>query len=230
MPRKPRRPKIQLQCLECKTTFMESVAYYELRGRKFCGRKCHSAYLERENTLEKAFLNHIKKSNEPDGCWVWTAAQTSTGYGLMGFRGKMIKTHRASWMIYRGEIPKGMFVCHSCDLNYPTGDTSYRLCCNPHHLWLGTNQENVDDMIQKKRHAHGKQASYSKLTEEQAIQIKRLLAEDKLSQDKIARQFGITRSNVLNIKLGNAWKHVGQTSQLRRRHQGQNRDSLTTKS
>lgn len=77
------------------------------------------------------------------GCWIWVGA--AGRYGKFSFAAGQnpIDAHRASWLTYRGEIPAGFRVCHSCDTP---------LCVNPDHLFLGTAKENTQDMIRKGRH------------------------------------------------------------------------------
>ena len=83
------------------------------------------------------------------GCWVNPKSKKNSDYGdfNMGGREQHIeKAHRAAWLLLVGPIPPGMFVCHKCD-NPP--------CANPAHLFLGTQQENMDDMHAKGRYIHG---------------------------------------------------------------------------
>jgi hypothetical protein len=84
----------------------------------------------------------FQKVNKTDSCWLWTGALNSKGYGSMGFEGKTTSTHRLSYLWFKGEIPEGMFVCHTCDV--PS-------CVNPEHLFLDTNSGNMKDMFKKGR-------------------------------------------------------------------------------
>jgi hypothetical protein len=79
---------------------------------------------------------------EPDQCWEWTSAKIPVGYGQFFLQGKPRYAHRVAFEMTKGEVPPEMNVLHTCD---NPG------CCNPDHLWLGTQQDNVRDMMQKGR-------------------------------------------------------------------------------
>jgi hypothetical protein len=79
----------------------------------------------------------------PGECWEWVGAKNRKGYGQIRHRGVLEIAHRFSYEMARGEFDKQFFVCHSCD--NPS-------CVNPDHLFLGSNQDNVDDKMKKKRH------------------------------------------------------------------------------
>lgn len=81
------------------------------------------------------------KINE-NGCWIWQGTKFYTGYGKISYEGKYITLHRISFWTFKGEIPEGKFVCHTCD---------NRSCCNPDHLFLGSNKDNMDDAYKKGR-------------------------------------------------------------------------------
>lgn len=83
--------------------------------------------------------------NENTGCWEWHEYHFL--YPVIRFNGKMIRCNRLSYELYKGEIPEGMFVCHSCD--NPS-------CVNPNHLWVGTHKQNMEDMSKKGRSMLGK--------------------------------------------------------------------------
>lgn len=82
---------------------------------------------------------------DANGCWIFQGTVGAWGYGQFCAR-REIAAHRASYHLFRGPIPKGMRVCHTCDV---------RLCCNPDHLWLGTQQQNIKDCAVKGRHTNG---------------------------------------------------------------------------
>lgn len=88
------------------------------------------------------FWAKVQKSS---GCWEWQACTNGAGYGIVGIGGKRVdRAHRVSYRLHKGEIPAGLFVCHTCD---------NRRCVRPDHLFLGTNQDNVDDMVTKGRNS-----------------------------------------------------------------------------
>ncbi len=90
---------------------------------------------------EKFILKH------KDGCWEWLGCKWRTGYGYIRKAGKHIAAHRYMYTLYNGPIPKGLCILHMCD--NPS-------CVNPEHLFLGTQQDNMRDMVAKGRNANFK--------------------------------------------------------------------------
>ena len=83
-----------------------------------------------------------KRVERTPGCWLWTGYRRTTGYGRIGFRGRIDYAHRVAWVVAKGEIPDGMCVLHKCD---------NPACVRPAHLWLGTQRENMIDKGRKGR-------------------------------------------------------------------------------
>jgi hypothetical protein len=137
------------------------------------------------------------------GCWLWLASCNRRGYGQFMMTTPSVRpqlAHRVSWRLYRGEIPDGKHVLHKCDT--PS-------CVNPDHLFIGTDFENVHDMIRKGRMVIGKRRKgsshpMSKLTEDQALSIHR----DVRKQREIADFYGISLDTVKAIHQGRLWSHL----------------------
>ena len=93
---------------------------------------------------ELAKTRLLSRVEKTDSCWLWRGALNSRGYGSMGFMKRGWLAHRLSYTVFKGDIPDGLFVCHSCD-NPP--------CVNPDHLWVGTASDNQRDAVSKGRAA-----------------------------------------------------------------------------
>ena len=143
------------------------------------------------------------------GCWIFTGATNDAGYGIvgMGRRGEPNdRAHRITYRHYCGPIPDGMFVCHECDTP---------ACCNPHHMFLGTNQDNVNDMVKKGRnsppprnpHVVGSVHPRALFTEEQVRAIRADHASGK-SMYRIAKETGAAQATIQRIIRGKRYKNA----------------------
>jgi hypothetical protein len=152
-------------------------------------------------TLQR-FLSKIEY-NSFSGCWLWTGVKDGGGYGAFADMGTH-KAHRWAYSEFRGEIGQGLHVCHKCDV--PS-------CVNPFHLFVGTQKENIADMMRKGRHRdistvlRGSKQPQAKLTEDMVIEI-RMRVEEGESQASLAREFYVSGNTVGRIIRRETWKHI----------------------
>ncbi len=146
---RPRIPHITATCETCGTGFT-----YPSNGKKrrrFCSMPCaqkgHRAAVTKDEIVERFWANVDKRG--PDECWNWLLTPGAPGYGLLTI-GRHFKraAHRVSYELHHGEIPvlegsHGGCVLHKCD---------NRRCVNPEHLFVGSQRDNIHDMINKGRH------------------------------------------------------------------------------
>ena len=150
----------------------------------------------------KRFWSKIKKTDE---CWLWsTPTMDGGGYGMF-FVGPSrrkprwsLKAHRLSWTLANGQIPDGLHVLHHCDV---------RACCNPAHLFLGTNADNVKDKINKGRMIVGSKVPHAKLAEEDIPNIQKLHSGGMLMKN-IATVYGVDPSIISRLINGFSWRHA----------------------
>lgn len=129
----------------------------------------------------------------PDDCWVWKAGRFDSGYGVFTIKRRNVRAHRFAYEIANG--PTDLCVLHKCD-NPP--------CCNPAHLWEGTELENVHDRDRKGRNCKGEDHPNAKLTPSAV----RMIRSDPRGHVVVARAMNVSRSLVQKIRQGKAWSHV----------------------
>ena len=139
---------------------------------------------------------------EPDECWEWTAYVTPNGYGQFGIRRKAKTCHRIVWVLENGPIPSDKQINHHCD---------NRACCNPSHLYLGTQAENMKDMKDRGRANGGgpcgEKQHLSKLTKKDVYKIFELRKQG-LVQREIAEIICISRETISAVLTRKTWRHV----------------------
>lgn len=221
------------------------------QGLRFCSHRCSTKALWANPVIRRqieqtraakteAVRAHYadyfwSRVNKTDGCWIWTAAITGSGYGNALRDGRNVPAHRVAWELVNGPIPDGLYVCHKCDASYPPDDSSYRRCVRPDHLFLGTPTENMRDCAGKKRnghdthpertprggthpfrndpsrHARGERVASATLTEEKVIRIRRVFGSSKPSRKQIleiAAELQVGEMAVYHAAVGDSWTHV----------------------
>ncbi len=161
--------------------------------------------------------------NKTEGCWEWQSTIGTGGYGMFWLQGRSRIAHKVSYIIEHSiaydSIPSGIFVCHSCD---------NRRCVRPDHLWLGTTDDNMADMVAKGRSLKGaRNASHiaggayqrgelngrAKLTPEQVIEIRRRSTTHYHGLwTQLAREYDVTPVAIRNIVKGKLWRHLAEVA------------------
>jgi len=145
------------------------------------------------------YFESLIKINNDTGCHEWVGPKKE-GYGWFSIDGNLKSAHRISFEIHKGPIPEKINVCHSCD--NPS-------CVNPEHLWLGTQFDNVNDMMSKKRgnKASGESHHKAKITEDDVRLIRSLLSEG-ISMRHIQHKLNISYRIIQRVCSGQSWSHV----------------------
>ena len=128
------------------------------------------------------FWSKVSVGN-PSKCWEWKAKKNNKGYGC--FKDK--KAHRISYELLVGKIPEGMLASHKCD--NPS-------CCNPHHIFIGTYQDNSNDAVSKGRTLKGSKHPNSKLTDGQVDFIR----SSPMTGAALALKFNVSKSTISGIR------------------------------
>ncbi len=151
-------------------------------------------------TIQERFEE--KYEVDPFGCWLWTSAKYGNErYGVFRLDNRNQGAHRASWQLYNGDIPSGLCVLHKCDVG---------LCVNPEHLFLGTQTDNVHDMMNKGRqnfghgghhnnHAYGENSGVCKLPWNSVLKIRTRYKHGEHNKAALAREFCIGESQIRRI-------------------------------
>ena len=146
------------------------------------------------------FWSKVNKCGS-DKCWEWQACRNNHGYGLFRIGGRVrvpYLAHRVAFVITTGDTE--LQVCHHC--NNPS-------CCNPKHLYAGTQKDNMQQCVIDGRAAdnRGEKHGCAKLTKSEVHEIRALYIKGRLLCE-IADEYGIHRVHVSRICNSKQWKHI----------------------
>ena len=155
----------------------------------------------------KDFWKNVSGSN-PNECWLWTGSTAGRIYGYFKVNGKKWIASRYAFTLIKGEIPAGMFVCHTCD---------NPKCVNPNHLFLGTAKDNAYDCIHKGRATFqnhelkpknlGNTIYAQKLNLEKANHIRSLFNTGRYTRRELSSKFNVSKRNICYILRGQIWRN-----------------------
>ena len=145
---------------------------------------------------QRLFWPNVEKKSK---CWNWKGLKLH-GYGIVWTGKVQVKAHRFSWVLHNGEISRGSCVLHKCD---------NKSCVNPRHLFLGNQDDNMKDMVKKKRQAlhRGEQNGRAKLVESDVREIRKRLSKGHRGSD-IAKDFNVNRVTIYSIRDRHLWGYL----------------------
>ena len=186
-------------CKQCGKEFGPGRWKQNWKHKKFCGMQCSKDYIRAGGPAR--FWAKVDKSAGPLGCWLYTGFRKWDGYGWVArsqgnSKIKWMTAHRYAWILTHGEPQAGLQILHNCD-NPP--------CCNPAHLRLGTIQDNAADKVGRKRHAFGERSGRKRLTFEQVVEMRKLVAEGWSYKD-LGLKFGCRKETAYHAATGRTWK------------------------
>jgi len=145
------------------------------------------------------FWSKVNCTENSNDCWEWQSGKHRQGYGNFSFKGKNIRSHRVSYVLAYGELLPDTKVLHECD---------NPACVNPKHLFLGTQQDNIMDMVSKGRQkgASGETNGSAKLSIADIEYIRKRYAMGNITQKTLADQFGVVHQLISQIIRNEIWR------------------------
>jgi hypothetical protein len=137
-----------------------------------------------DNKDIKRFWKHVDIIHDRnDTCWEWTSYKNVKGYGLIKIKKYVLLAHRVAYEIRFGQFDQSKYICHTCD---------NRSCCNPNHLFIGTQFDNMRDMVSKGRKTLkcNEDNPNVKLTDKQVVVLREMRKDGMLMKD-LAEVFNI---------------------------------------
>jgi hypothetical protein len=204
-----------VECEHCGCAITVNRAAMEGARRHFCSHACRanagrrwpvresgssfSSYVRDNASIVLDYLLARRLVDEGTGCWNWTGTLYPNGYGYTKFCGTQSKPHLLSAYLYLGHTSEsGLFVCHHCD---------NKRCFNPDHLFIGTTQDNMNDMVAKDRSRFGNNHPNAVLDDQTVLRIREM---DMRYGDvsRLAREIGVSTRAVRLARRGITWRRA----------------------
>lgn len=162
--------------------------------------------LERMASSEAAQKRFWSKANvkSPNGCWEWKHTLFKKGYARVrmssnGYYSTTFVGHRVAFYLEYGIYAWDLLVCHKCD---------NPKCINPKHLFIGTNRDNMQDMVNKGRQPRGSRRINHILIEDEVVEVRRRCLVEGEMRQSLADEFGVSYYTMVDVMLGRTWMHV----------------------
>lgn len=193
--------RIEKVCPQCGETFVRTSRH---RRQKYCSLACRNAGRRRSPEITAAdverFWSHVDRSGGADACWPWMGAKTDTGYGQVNWFHRRHRATAVAWLLTFGTWPTG-YMCHHCD---------NPACCNPYHLFDGSQRDNMRDAKRKGRVRRGQRHGVAILSDAEVQAIReRYRFRDPLNGGKaLAAEYGVSVVTISAVISGKTWGHV----------------------
>jgi hypothetical protein len=195
--------RIQCICPVCGTTFER---WRSKATRQFCSRSCGNQGRRRENVRDRFWAKVDHHGPIPPHrldlgpCWIWTASRTIHGYGKFFYQDRLRGAHIVAYILSAGHEPPPDAPCilHACD----GGNIG---CVRPSHLFAGTQQDNMTDMILKGRACLGPGRALAKLSYALADEIRARYATGRESHETLAANYGVSRTAISQVLNRLTW-------------------------
>jgi hypothetical protein len=211
--------------------------------------RCECCGHYRAGTPEEVLTYYRDESGGPDACWPFTGALSNQGYGAIQrypddwrdrHRARQLRAHRLALALHLGHTGPdadqalgNLAVMHLCDDRYPAGDITYRRCCNPAHLALGTLAENHQHMHAVGRHqdyasprrARGERTGNAVLTDANVVEMRRKYAAGGTAAG-LAFTYGVSQAAAWNAIHGVTFAHLPEAQPRRGRGKGSHTDRV----
>lgn len=153
------------------------------------------------NARDRLRWDVLVAAPDANGCRIWMGSRSGFGHGQFRWRGKIVGAHRLAWRVANGNapIPAGLVVRHRCNR---------AACVEGSHLELGTQADNVADMLDAGRAVVGEAHYAAKLTEATVLEAREMYAAGGHTITALAARFGVTDMVMRDVLVGKTWRHI----------------------